>query len=174
MSDNKFFEYGEVILAENDHKTRQACINICMPCYLLQAVTPVLLGNGLIDELKVREPVVVWLPQLSTDRINPSILQQVPDVNIRINSTIKNHVNELLKLFQGASSIISNPADLVPCLPLGVYVQFIYRCEIDNIPKLLEGIDKVKVPGVPEFMWSFAHVLKQTLNEFKTLMLNKS
>lgn len=163
---SRFFEYGEISLAECDYKTRQASVNVCMPCSLFQAVTPSLLGSGLVDGLKVREPVAVWLPQLTAERIAPIVRARVPDAEVHINSVMKAHVDELLKLFQGASNVILDPSDLVPYLPLGTYVCFRFRCRVDDIPKALEGVDKTPVAGVHEFQWALAMVLKCALEDF--------
>lgn len=163
---SKFFEYGEVSLVNCDYKTRQASINMCMPCSLFQAVTPSLLGGGLVDNLKVREPLAVWLPQLTSERISPLVRAQVPDAEVRINSVMRAHVDELLKLFQSATSVISDPSDLVPYLPLGIYICFRFRCRVDDIPKVLEGVDKTPVAGVHEFQWALAMVLKCVLEDF--------
>jgi hypothetical protein len=162
---SRFFEYGEVLLTENDYKTRQAAVSVCMPCCLFQAVTPSLLGGGLVDGLKVREPLAVWLPQLTSERVSPLVRAQVPDAEIRINAVMKAHVDELLRLFQGASGVIVDPADLVPYLPLGTYVCFRFRCRIDDVPKVLEGVDRTPVTGVPEFQWALAMVLKCALED---------
>lgn len=164
---SKFFEYGEILLTESDFKTRQASISMCMPCCLFQAVTPSLLGGGLVDGLAVREPVAVWLPQLGPDRISPHIRAHVPDAEVRINSVLKSHVDELLKLFGGAAGVVADPADLVPYLPLGTYVRFRFRCRLDDVPKVLEGVNGTKVVGVPEFQWALAMVLKCAIEDFE-------
>jgi len=164
---SRFFEYGEVLLTGSDYKTRQASVSVCMPCCLFQAVTPSLLGAGLIDGLKVREPIAVWLPKLSPERIAPHVRAQVPDAEVRINSVLKAHVDELLKLFTGAAAVVSDPADLVPHLPLGTYVCFRFRCRIDDVPKVLEGVEGTKVAGVPEFQWALAMVLKCAVEDFE-------
>jgi hypothetical protein len=164
---SKFFEHGEAVLEESDHQARQASIRIRMPCCLMQAVSPSLLGAGLMDELKVSEPLAVWIPQLTSERLAPQIRARLPDAHARINSTMRGHVEELLRLFKGAAPALSDPADLVPCLPLGVYVQFRFRCRVDDIPKVLSGIQSTAVAGVPEFQWALASVLQCALEDFE-------
>jgi len=164
---SRFFEHGEVVLTESDFKTRQASVSICMPCCLFQAVTPSLLGGGLVDGLKVLEPLAVWLPRLSAERISPHVRAKVPDAEVRINSVMKAHVDDLLKLFAGAAAVAVDPSDLVPYLPLGTYVRFRFRCRLDDIPKVLEGVNGTPVAGVPEFQWALAMVLKCAVQDFE-------
>ncbi|OPZ38218.1 MAG: hypothetical protein BWY99_01678 [Synergistetes bacterium ADurb.BinA166] len=164
---SKFFEHGEAVLEESDYATRMASVRIRMPCCLMQAVTPSLLGGGLLDELKIMEPVAVWIPQLSDQRVSPAVRARLPDAHVRINSGMRAHVDELLKLFKGAASVVLDPADLVPCLPLGTYVQFRFRCRVDDVPKILEGVQSTAVAGVPEFQWALAMVLRCALEDFE-------
>lgn len=164
--DTRFFEYGEVRLEEVDHQHRQAVLECCMPNCLLQTLTPSLLGSGVIDSFRVREPHAVWLPKLGKERFNPTAASTIDSVDARVNQTIRERVEETMRVFQGVSQLVNNPADLVPILPMGVYVNYRYRCHIDKIPNVLYSIDTLLVfTGVPEFQWALASVLKQVLVE---------
>src|SRR3990167_3478660 len=116
-----FFEFGEVKLEEHDFITRQASIRICMPCCLFQAVTPSLLGAGLIDQFEIRYPIAVWIPQFSTDRLS-HFAENSDDVVSQLNSTLKTCVQEVIATFQKCAHVMLNPSDLIPIFHLGVYI----------------------------------------------------
>lgn len=174
--DCKFFEHGSACLELCDSISRQALVRVCMPCSLFQTVTPQLLGNGTIDELRIKNPISFWIPKLTKERfIGQAAL--VEGIDIRTNAAIKEEVERIGKIFAHLQDYLIDPSDLVPILPLGTYITFIYRCKIDNVLSLLEGINSIKVVGVHEFQWALATVLHQALLDFekitKRLILNK-
>ena len=163
----KFFEFGEVRLEENDFTSRQASIRICIPCCLFQAVTPSLLGVGLIDQFKLREPIAIWIPTFSQERMSPNANNFVDNALVRLNMLLKSKAEDVLKTFEGCAQLVLNPSDLIPILPLGVYVTLRFRCEIDKIPDVLIGIQNTPVDGIHEFQWALATVLTCVLDDFK-------
>ena len=171
--ETKFFEYGEVKIDLIDHVHRQSLLEMCMPNCLFQAVTPALLGAGYVDSFRTRDPLAVWLPKYGTERFN-SAAATVDSPEARVNQIARDRIEETMKTFQGLGSLFKNPADLIPMLPMGVYVQFQYRCRIDNIPNVLYTIDSIlNVAGVAEFQWALACVLKQVLIDHD-LWINRS
>ena len=167
-SDNcRFFEYGEVVLEEHDFVTRQASIQICIPCCLFQAVTPSLLGAGIIDQFKLRDPMAVWIPTFSKKRMSPVANEMIDNSLIRLNMSLKARAEEVLKTFRICAQMVLNPSDLIPILPLGTYVNLRFRCEIDKIPDVLIGVQNTPVDGVAEFQWALATVLTYVLDSFK-------
>jgi len=159
-----FFEHGFVKLEESDFKSRMASIRCSVPNCLLQAVSPVLLGAGIIDELRVMEPMSVWIPKISMDRIDERFRPHFTAEEFNV--AIKNSVSDLLKTFQDLSKIVSNTSDLVPILPMGTYVNFRFRVRVDSIISIMEELQIEKVVGVPEFQWAMASVLAQLLYDF--------
>lgn len=164
---SKFFEHGVVQLKETDFINRHALLHMCMPNCLFQAITPTLLGSGLIDDFKIKLPTAVWMPQLSDDRIRESFIKQVPELSNHVNTTIKQKIDELLRIFIDVSQVLQTASDIIPMLPLGTYVEFQYRCEIDNIAKILCLIEATPSPGVHEFRWALAEVLAYALSDLK-------
>src|ERR1700690_4251128 len=162
--DCKFFEYGEVVLEEHDFSSRQASIRICMPCCLFQAVTPSLLGAGLIDQFKLRDPMAVWVPTFSKERMSSVAEGMIHNSLIRLNMSLKTRVEEVLRTFRICAQMVLNPSDLIPMLPLGTYVNLRFRCEIDKIPNVLIGIQNTPVDGIVEFQWALATVLTYVLD----------
>lgn len=160
----QFFEYGKIVLEDIDPIGRMAAIFMQMPCCLFQAVTPSLLGAGFVDNFRVAEPLATWLPQVSKERLS-FIGTQHDQCDTRINTAVAQQMDALLKTFLRISELLLNPADMVPMLPLGVYVALRFRCRIDDIPKVLEGVQKTPVEGVPEFQWALACVLAQAVIE---------
>lgn len=163
----KFFGSGYIVVEAKDFKTRQASIEMCLPHTLLQAITPSLLGSGWIDKLKVKEPITVWIPQLTAERMNSAAIgHDVP--HIRANMALKQWTDEVVQVFQKISQFLVDPSDIIPFLPMGTYVQLRFRCRVDDIPKVLEGVEKTPVIGIPEFRWALASVLAMVCLEFQT------
>jgi hypothetical protein len=163
----KFFEFGEVTFEERDFPSRQAAIRICMPCCLFEAVTPSLLGAGVIDQYRVREPMAVWMPKFSTERMHPNAEQLLDNSLERLNMTLRATSENTLEIFRNLSYLVADPSDLVPLLPLGTYITFRLRCRIDDIPKVLFGVQNTPVNGVAEFQWALASVLACVLEDIQ-------
>ncbi len=164
-SDNaKFFEHGCVSIENRDFQNRLVCLRVCMPCCLFQAITPSLLGQGFIDKLSIRSPVSIWLPRLTKERLN-SLGGQIDSIDHHVNLLLKQKAEETLKLFQEISQILNDPSDIIPIVPMGVYIEFQYRCKIDNMLELLASVEKTPVVGVYEFQWALASVLHCILED---------
>lgn len=160
----QFFEHGKVVLDDIDPVGRMAIVQVQMPNCLFQAVTPSLLGAGFVDNFRVAEPLATWLPQLSKARLS-YVGTQLDQCEVRINTAVAQQMDAILKTFVKVSEFLLNPADMVPMLPLGVYVAVRFRCRIDDIPKVLEGVQGTPVEGVGEFQWALACVLAQAVTE---------
>jgi hypothetical protein len=172
-SDNaKFFGHGYIVLEAKDFKTRQASLEICLPHTLLQAITPSLLGSGWVDKLKVKEPVTVWIPQLTADRMNAAAIgHDIP--HVRANMALKQWTDEVVQVFQKVAQFLVDPSDIIPFLPMGTYVQLRFRCRIDDIPKVLEGVGATPIIGIPEFRWALASVLAAVCLDFQIVDSHK-
>ena len=164
----KFFEYGEVVFEERDFPSRTAAIRICVPNCLFQAVTPALLGAGLIDQFTVRDPIAAWVPMFTDARMIPHASELVDNACAQMNATASMVATSALRAFHSMARLLNNPSDLVPILPLGVYVTLRFRCRIDDIPKVLFGIQGIPVDGVAEFQWALASVLACVLQDMRT------
>lgn len=155
----RFFEHGQISVAGTDEKSRHAVLRITMPCCLMHAVTPALLGAGIIDGYEVMNPVAVWLPKLGEDRlINPS--QEVAN---KINYEIKFIIEKVLTVFLNTGKNLFDKADLVPILPMGTYITFRYRCRVDVLAEILTVLDGTPVAGIAEFRFALASALASIL-----------
>jgi hypothetical protein len=161
----RFFEHGGVSIVGHDAKSRQAILLVCMPCCLMQAVTPVLLGAGTIDGFCVMNPVSVWIPQLSDERFHPEYVGVDERVGVRANRVLSQKIQGVLSAFGSLTPILKNPSDIIPVLPLGTYVQFRYRCRLDDLAPALIEMEKTMVVGVPEFRYALAGALAKILIE---------
>ena len=164
MRTSSFFEYGEISYINFDESTRQAAIKMCMPACLMQTITPALLGAGHIDQYELRNPVATWMPDLNEDYYKPEILKQFPNLGREVNSTVKNKLEEVLKLFQELSQTTVSPSDFIPILPMGTYVKFRLRCQIDEMAKVLLELENTPVAGVAEFRFALAEILADILD----------
>lgn len=164
MKTSKFFECGEITCVAFEETTRQAAIRICIPACLMQTITPALLGAGHLDQYELRNPVVTWMPDLNTDHYKPEILAQFPNLAKEINTTVKEKLNDVLKLFQELSQTTISPSDFIPILPMGAYVKIRLRCNIDNMAQVLLNLESIPVAGIAEFRFALAEVLADILD----------
>ncbi len=162
-----FFERGKVAFVLRDFPSRTAVLEITAPCCLFHALTPQLLGAGLIDHPSIAQPVQAWMPKLSPEQMN-SVAKQVPNADVQANFAVEKWLENIMKVFEGVAQLVNDPSFLVPMLPLGIYVTWKWRCRIDDILKVLEGIQaQSHVAGVIEFQWALATVLHCVLNDYQ-------
>lgn len=163
----KFFEYGEMNLEACDQEVRQASIRICMPCCLMQTVTPVLLGGGLIDSYELRNPIAVWVPSVAASRYKPDASSELPRLAQAVEEQIHGALKKLLDLFSQASHVLTDPGDFIPALPMGTYIRFRYRCKTDRIVDVITELESIDTLGVQEFRFAMATILANILNEWE-------
>lgn len=159
----KFFDHGYIKLDLNDSENRIISIKCCTPNSLLQAISPVLLGNGILDELMIMNPISAWIPKISSIEIAPIYQKHITIEEINIAS--KSAVENLLSTFGSFSTVLLHPEMMVPILPMGVYIEFRYRIGIDSIPKILETLESQPIVGVSDFQWGLATVLMRALHD---------
>jgi hypothetical protein len=157
----RFFQHGQVSLAGLDKDGRKAALRICIPCCLMHAATPVLLGAGVIDGYEVMNPMSVWLPALSEERFK----EQGQDAVRTVNREVRQSAERAAQMFRDAGRLLKDPSDLVPLLPMGTYVTFLYRCRVDALADVLTGLDAMPVAGVKELRYAVASVLASVLKE---------
>lgn len=163
--ESKFLQYGLVRCDLFDAPSRQAILHLCIPCYLLQVATPVLLGAGLLDNPKIRQPLAIWVPKFRDERLTPPARLD-SGIGSRTTSLVHEWVERYAQFFVQISAMFMDPTDLVPILPLGTYVEAQYRCSIDSIPELLEKLQAIEIVGIPEFQFALAEVLHRVLTRF--------
>ena len=155
QDEQKFFEHGQVNLAAHDFPSRTTALDLTMPCCLFQTVVPQLLAAGLIDHPRIHQPIAVWMPQVTVERMN--VFGRSQSGADQVNVAVSGWLVQLVNIFEKLSTFTQDPSDLVPMLPLGVYVDFRWRVRVDEILKVMGGIQKmVHVAGVPEFQWALA------------------
>lgn len=166
MIKSKFFEYGEVELEASDKQTRQLSLRICMPCVLMQTITPAMLGAGLIDNNEIRNPIAVWLPKVTEELISPLIVQRIPNITEMIEKGMLGTVESVMEAFQDLGKAFIDPSFLISMLPMGIYVRFRFRGTIIGFAGALEELEKFNIVGIPEFRYACAEVLAKALIEF--------
>lgn len=150
-----------------DTPSRQIQIDICIPCYLLQVSTPVLLGSGMIDNPRIHHPISIWIPKYTDERMVPSARLE-NRIGEKVHSLIREWVVRYTEFFAQISGMFMDPTDAVPMLPLGTYVDVTYRCSIDVLPSLLEGLQKIPIAGIPEFQFALAEIFHSVLRTVPT------
>jgi hypothetical protein len=166
--DTFFLGDGRVSLIACDYQSRMASISVIIPCCLFQAVTPHVLSNGSISGFRIHEPVKVWLPQLTDSRFNvtPGL---VGSISAGMNVAIREEIERCLKTFDHVRRYLVDPSDIIPMLPLGVYIQFDWNVQVDTILKVMENINNIKVVGIIEFQAALASILTLILQDFEVI-----
>lgn len=159
----KFFQHGEVSVLHVDPETGQLALDVRMPCLLLQAASPLMLAGGFMDDLRLVQPLMAWLPTLTADRYRPQVLQETPDVAIQVSTVLKERVMDMLNLYKDVSGLLINPDDAIMALPIGVYVHFRYRCTFDSLARVVIGLKTVQIAGMAEFVFAAASVLAEAV-----------
>jgi hypothetical protein len=131
----------------------------------MQAVIDVLLHNGKIDSPSIRNPISVWMPVVDSVRCIPEV-SQIPNLIKIMNEKISNKVKEIIDMFQDINPAMMDPSDLIPMLPMGTYVKFRYRCEVDKLASALIIMESIKVSGIMEFRYALASVLHDILTSW--------
>jgi hypothetical protein len=166
QDDTRFFEHGQVNFAARDFPSRTAALDITMPCCLFQAVVPQLLAAGLIDHPRIHQPLSVWIPQVTTERMN--LFGHTKAGADQVNVGIRALIQQVTTVFEKLAVYLMDPSDAIPMLPLGTYMDFRWRVRVDDVPKVLEGMQKqIHIAGVAEFQWALACVLQCVLEDYE-------
>jgi hypothetical protein len=163
-----FFEHGRISLEDHDFKTREAALKVCLPCCIFLSISPSLLGAGLIDDFAIHHPLSVWVPQLTVDKFHPSIAAEIPLIAEKTNSAIRAATEKTLQNFQDLLQVLPTPEDLIPSLPLGIYVEFFYRCSLDKMGAMLLNMGSTPGAGVDQVRYAFAEILASALTSQQT------
>jgi len=158
------FEFGGISIVNYDKEEREVALKICIPCYIMQTILPTISGIGIVNDYSVKNPIAIWMPTLAPDRFNTALVDQYPRLPNEANTQIKEKLQEILNLFFEISKATNLPTDLTAMLPLGTYVVFQFRSKIDDMAKILLGLNDSELPGVPEFRYALAAVLARILN----------
>ena len=166
QDETRFFEHGQVTFSARDFPSRTAALDVTMPCCLFQAVVPQLLAAGFIDHPRIHQPLAVWMPQMTVERMN--ILGRSKAAADQVNVGIKALIQQTMTVFEKLSIYMMDPSDAIPLLPLGTYIDFRWRVHVDDILKAMEGIQKqIHIAGVAEFQWALACVLQCVLEDYE-------
>jgi hypothetical protein len=132
---------------------------------MFQTVTPHLLGSGTITDFVVPEPFMVWAPSITRSRLNKKA-DAISDAEVKINQAVQKHVISLCESVDALRELLLDQSDIIPMLPLGIYVRFTFNVRADDILKFIEGINAILVYGINEVQGSFAASLKYVLEDF--------
>lgn len=157
-----FFKHGRVCVCLFDPEKRKASFDVYAPVFLVQTITPSILEHGVISNYEIMSPLASWVPVLGRDRFKEGIDE---DSTILLNEKIQEDVNSTLESFVALSKVLDNVNDVVPILPLGVYVKFRYGFQVDTFPYLLINLEKSMTIGVPEIKYALAECYAFTLNK---------
>jgi hypothetical protein len=164
MNSSKFLEYGAINLIGYDEQNVEFEIKI--PFCLFQIVQPTLIQYGILDKFSISQPIASWFPKLSLNQINPLLNNHIENMHEVISKMVENKVLETLHLFSELSAALIDPMNMLPMLPIGVYINVKYRCEIKNIFNILEETEKsANQIGIPDFRFALASVFADLLQK---------
>jgi len=152
-----FFTHGEVCVTEEDRESGQAVLSVVVPACVMQAVTPSLLGAGLIEGYEIRSPLAAWVPTVE----DAGFRSRDPAVCSAVNAGVRAAAQAALEAFAAAKARLLFPADVLPVLPMGTYVRFRLRCSVDGLVRSLESMGGAA--GVAELRHALARVLAALL-----------
>lgn len=148
----RFFSHGEVSVIEEDRASGQVVLSVVLPACVMQAVTPQLLGAGLIDSYELRRPLAAWVPTIEDSGFSTDD----PTVCSSVNAGLHAAARAALEAFTAAGASLLFPADALPVLPLGTYVRFRMRCSVDALVPAVRAMQRSA--GVAELKHAFARV----------------
>lgn len=157
-----FFEHGLVETLEDDERSGQLHLAVTLPACVMQAATPCLLGAGILDSYEVRSPLAVWIPTIGDAGFRDELSQG--ELPARVNAEVRRRVRELVELFVSTSSTLKFSGDLVPMLPMGVYVRFRMRCSADKLAPAVEAMGGAA--GMAELKYALGSVLADALRKW--------
>lgn len=171
--DARFFRDGVVELLACDYQSRMGHISLTMPCCLFQTVTPHLLNHGTVSGFRLLEPTSVWLPIISEGALNVDATRAKP-ISAGLNVALREEVSKILKLFENLKAVLLEPSDIIPILPLGIYIKCEWSVSVDSLAQVLVGINSINVAGIYEFQVALASIVQIILEEFETVRPKKS
>jgi len=160
---SKFFRHGEVTVLEEDAPSRKVSLALVLPACVLQAAMPALLRAGELDSHEVRMPLAAWVPTVA----DAGFRSPDPSVCTEVNARVLRAAEEAVRAVAESAPHLVFPGDLLPALPLGVYVRCRLRCSVDRLaPFLQEGSP---VAGVAELRFALAHEVASLLSRWGLL-----
>ncbi len=153
----RFFSHGEVSVLEEDRDSGQAVLSVVLPACVMQAVTPQLLGAGMLEAYELRKPLAAWIPTIE----DLGFSSDDPAVCSSVNAGLHAAARASLEAFAAAGEFLRFPGDALPVLPLGVYVRFRIRCSVDSLTVAVASMQGSA--GVAELKHAFARAVSVLL-----------
>lgn len=160
------YEYGYVELVGSDIKTGLLAVRTCCPFILLQSITDVLVSSGNLSDIRIRDPLAIWIPKLGMARFKSEVAS-IPNVNEVVYTALREEALKLANLYVHLGTYVCDPTDLINLLPLGTYVTFDYNIHIDVVLPMMERLNKITVEGVSDLVWAYSGVLRSVLIDFE-------
>lgn len=156
--ETRFFEHGKVSVVWRDEEGTQVALRISIPNCLMQAVSPVLLGAGTIDLYEVMNPISVWMPTLGPDRFKDG------GISARtVNAEIRESCLRITAMFRDVGRNLVDQSDIIPMLPLGVYVTFRLRCLTSALEEASVKLHGMPVVGVDDLRCALEAARREVL-----------
>ena len=152
-----FFTHGDVSVLDEDSSSGQVALSVVLPACVMQAVTPQLLGAGLVDGYELHQPLAAWVPTISDAGFRPG----KPELVAAMNAEVRRCAQSALDGFSVVQGYLLFPADALPMLPMGTYVRFRIRCDVDRLVAAIPSMGGAA--GVAELKYAFASVLAPLL-----------
>jgi len=160
----RILKHGLIDLDLVDDTKRMISIRFVVPCILMQSVAANLFKYGSVNNLCIAHPLVCWMPTINRGGLRDPL---TPDHVINeINATLQSESFRLAKIYEALTKHINDPRDLIPMLPLGVYVDFKYLMGYDEALPFIESLEDIQVSGVSEIQWGVASIIQEVVGGF--------
>lgn len=153
FKESKFFQSGSVLVeCVSDGAVMLA---ITAPLFLLHAVSPIILGEGIVGGPRLHSPLSAWVPRIDSSKFLPGFV----GMSDRAAAALEANALASLNLFNDVHSMLSDPDAALLVLPLGVYVDFSIRAKLEGAVSMAAAIGRVKTIGTAELSFAIAEAL---------------
>jgi hypothetical protein len=125
----RLFGSGKISVENYDKFNDKMILSVTIPLIILHGSIDTLLKNVTVIDYKIDESICAWIPRIDESRVRTEGRAAISN---EVNLKVQDLVIQVLSLFKECSKYCY-PADLVPMLPLGIYVNFKILGKVEDI-----------------------------------------
>jgi len=156
LFEKKVLSYGTVRVDVFDEQLRHISYHISIPNISFQAILPIILAYGLINDLNVIYPLHAIKPQFEKDDIKNEFIEKQPDFHIKLNEIIDVNMNSYVNSINDILKVINDPKSVSFMIPIGVFIEFNYKVGLDDMKYVMMGLKKINEIGIGELNFALA------------------
>lgn len=161
---SNFLQNGHIDLIGADTLSRKAIYNINIPYILLVHALPSLSRYGSVNSIAISDELLVWQQEIKTEHIKPEYLKLQPGLSSVVWSELKTKIESFMAYYVSICHILKNPSIVSNFLPIGIYINMKYVCSVDQLPLVLEELQRfIHIDGIAEFQHALCEALVTAL-----------